>query len=89
MCIGRFLAQRELKQKGGNFGEAEKLLKRALEIDGASATAHAALGEIRLHQAEPSQAKAHFKLATQADPTNSTVRRLGDQLKRRRSFKAS
>ncbi|KAJ1445283.1 hypothetical protein M885DRAFT_550422 [Pelagophyceae sp. CCMP2097] len=95
--LGRFLAQ-ELavaarpggsKGRGGgapDFSEAEALLRRALALDSVSATAHAALGEIRHHQGEPSQARALLKLANQADANNTAARRLasllGDSKKR-------
>lgn len=81
---GRFEARR-----GAESGDAaqikrgEALLRRALELDPGCATAHAALGEIALNAGDESGAKRFYKDAKASDPNASSVRRLGDLLKRR------
>lgn len=81
--LGRFLAQRALAAGDpGAVKEGEALLSRALALDPRSATAHAALGEVRLFDGDAKAAKAHLAQATASDPNASGVRRLADLLAR-------
>ena len=82
---GRFEARRGAEMN--NAAQVEKgaaLLRRALALDPGCATAHAALGEIALNAGDEASAKRCYKDAKASDPHASSVRRLGDLLKRRK-----
>ena len=84
--LGRFLAQRALaKGSPDQVKEGEALLQRALTLDPRSATANAALGEVRLFAGDAAAARACLAKAQAADKNSAGVRRLADLLARRAS----
>ena len=81
--LGRFLAQRGLADgDAAKTAEGEALLKKALGMDARCATAHAALGELRLMGGDAQAARAHHQKALAADPNGSAVRRLTELVAR-------
>lgn len=81
--LGRFVAQRGLASGDpAQTAEGEALLKRALSMDPRCATAHAALGELRLMAGDVPGARAHHQKALAADANASSVRRLTELMAR-------
>ena len=82
---GRFEARRGADSNdAARVEKGAALLRRALELDPGCATGHAALGEIALNAGDEASAKRCYKDAKASDPHASSVRRLGDLLKRRK-----
>lgn len=83
---GRFLIAYEMKtRKSGtrDFSEASTLLRHALTLDNACATAHAALGEIAFISDNIPRAKSCLRSALNADPKNAATIRLEATLRSR------
>jgi tetratricopeptide (TPR) repeat protein len=71
--VNKLLSSANVARMRGSLGEAEQLVRQALEISPDNPVANELLGDIYLQDGKVEEAKAAFKLAMEKSPGNATL----------------